>query len=298
MENNYELNTDHLVKTIGLAKDDAEFALKLFLVNAVRYQFDTETLQEHFNYTGPYIVNAMRKPCSVCGCEESEVCSWHFKGEQAEKLGARPGKNRIVFLSVCAKCFNNPKIDHDIFKVCAEDEPRQGHYFGSDKKVMLFGNVPDFKITASERMEYPSSITDKKELEQKIRSMDFLKEYLTKLIPDLLDYTTNCEILKSVNSDIFARNVKLCDKQQKEIERLELMIEQGNEEIKSISFEARKRSNELTAKITILEKELTRINNESREKDFKCKFADELISDFDIPDLGVLYRVILNEHTL
>lgn len=44
---------------------------------------------------------ALQKPCIICGQEATVAAAYQASGANAERLGAKPGKTRIVFYSLC-----------------------------------------------------------------------------------------------------------------------------------------------------------------------------------------------------
>ena len=44
---------------------------------------------------------ALQRPCIICGAEATVVAAYQASGDGAERLGAEPGKTRIVFYSLC-----------------------------------------------------------------------------------------------------------------------------------------------------------------------------------------------------
>jgi hypothetical protein len=44
---------------------------------------------------------ALQKPCVICGQEATVAVAYQASGANAERLGAKPGKARIVFYSLC-----------------------------------------------------------------------------------------------------------------------------------------------------------------------------------------------------
>jgi hypothetical protein len=47
------------------------------------------------------VTRALQKPCILCGAEATVAAAYQASGDAAERLGAAPGKDRIVFYSLC-----------------------------------------------------------------------------------------------------------------------------------------------------------------------------------------------------
>lgn len=44
---------------------------------------------------------ALQKPCLICGAEATYAAMYVAEREAAERLGAKPGKTRVIFYSLC-----------------------------------------------------------------------------------------------------------------------------------------------------------------------------------------------------